>query len=84
MVRKQFLVSPTTVRRLERLAAARGTSASDIVRQAIDAYDARAADEFGSDELMNLVAMRLKKAIRSTRRAHRTVAKTLREIDKLG
>jgi hypothetical protein len=81
MVRKQFLVSPSTARRLERLAAARGTSASEIVRQAIDSYDLNTADAMGSDELMELVSLRLKEAIKSTRRAQRTVAKTLRAID---
>lgn len=81
MIRKQFLVSPSTARRLERLAAARGTSASEIVRQAIDSYDLNAADAMGSGELMELVSLRLKEAIKSTRRAQRTVAKTLRAID---
>ena len=81
MIRKQFLVSPSTARRLERLAAARGTSASEIVRQAINAYDAHTADAMGSDELMELVSLRLKGAIQSTRRAYRTVAKTLRSLD---
>jgi len=81
MIRKQFLVSPSTARRLERLAAARGTSASEIVRQAIDAYDVNTADSMGSDELMELVSLRLKDAIKSTRHAHRTVAKTLRALE---
>ena len=81
MIRKQFLVSPSTARRLERLAAARGTSASEIVRQAIDSYDLNSADAMGSDEMMELVSLRLKDAIKSTRRAHRTVAKVLRTLD---
>lgn len=81
MIRKQFLVTPSTARRLERLAAARGTSASEIVRRAINAYDSNTADAIGSDELMELVAVRLKDAIKSTRHAHRTVAKTLRILD---
>jgi len=81
MIRKQFLVSPSTARRLERLAAARGTSASEIVRQAIDSYDVNAADAMGSDDLMELVSLRLKDAIKSTRHAQRTVARTLRALD---
>ena len=43
MVRKQFLVPPSTAKRLERLAAERGTSASEIVRQAIQSYDVNKA-----------------------------------------
>lgn len=81
MIRKQFLVSPSTAKRLERLAADRGTSASEIVRQAINAYDARTADAMGSNDLMELVSLRLKDAIKSTRQAHRAVAKTLRVLD---
>lgn len=81
MIRKQFLVSPSTARRLERLAAARGTSASEIVRQAIDSYDLDTADAIGSEEMMELVSQRLKDAIKSTGRAHRAVAKTLRALD---
>jgi hypothetical protein len=81
MIRKHFLVSPATARRLERLAAARGTSASEVVRQAIDSYDVTTVDSTGSDELVELVSLRLKDAIKSTRRAHRTVVRTLRQVD---
>jgi len=80
MIRKQFLVPPSTVERLERLAAARGTSASEIVRQAINSYDVNAAEAMGSAELMELVSLRLKEAIKSTRHAQRTVSKTLRAL----
>ena len=81
MIRKQFLVSPSTARRLERLASARGTSASQIERQAIDAFDVNTADAMGSDELMELVSLRLKDAIKSARHANRTVTRTLRLPD---
>jgi hypothetical protein len=81
MVRKQFLVPPSTVRRLERLAAERGTSASEIVRQAIVSFDPGTADTMESGELMELVSTRLKEAIRSTRRARRVASKAL---DRLG
>jgi hypothetical protein len=37
-----------------------------------------------SSELMELVAVRLKEAIKSTRHAQRTVSKTLRELDSAG
>ena len=77
MVRKQFLIPPSTVERLERLAAERGTSASEIVRQAIRSYDSADAEAIGSSELMELISARLKEAIKSTRHAQRTVSKTL-------
>ena len=78
MVRKQFLMSPTTVKRLQRIVAERGTSASEIVRLAVDSFDVNAAEAMGSPELMELVSTRLNEAIESTRHAHRTVSRTLK------
>ena len=80
MVRKQFLVPPSTVRRLEQLAAKRGTSASEIVRQAINSYDIEDAEAMQSAELMELVSVRLKEAIKSTRHAQRSVARSLKAL----
>ena len=80
MVRKQFLVPPSTVRRLEQLAAKRGTSASEIVRQAINSYDIEDAEAMQSAELMELVSVRLKEAIKSTRHARRAVSRSLRAL----
>ncbi len=81
MVRKQFLVPPSTVKRLEKLAAERGTSASEIVRQAIRSFDASDAEAMQSPDVMELVSIRLKEAIRSTRHAQRTVSRALRIVD---
>jgi predicted DNA-binding protein len=80
MVRKQFLVPPSTVRRLEQLAAKRGTSASEIVRQAINSFEVEDAEALQSTELMELVSVRLKEAIKSTRHAQRTVARSLQAL----
>lgn len=80
MVRKQFLVPPSTVRRLEKLAAKRGTSASEIVRQAINSFDLNDAEAMQSSDLMELVSERLKEAIESTRRAQRTVSRSLQAL----
>ncbi|MGH8167106.1 MAG: ribbon-helix-helix protein, CopG family [Woeseiaceae bacterium] len=80
MVRKQFLVPPSTVKRLEQLAAKRGTSASEIVRQAINSYDVKHAETLESSDLMELVSVRLKEAIKSTRSAQRTVSRTLQAL----
>jgi hypothetical protein len=71
MVRKQFLVPPSTVERLERLAAERGTSTSEIVRRAVRSYDPREADAM-EPSVLELVSARLKEAIESTRRARRS------------
>ena len=80
MVRKQFLVPPSMARRLEQIAAERGTSASAIVRQAIESFDTTGAQAMESADLMELVSTRLKEAIRSTRRAHRRVSRTLETL----
>ena len=80
MIRKQFLISPSTVKRLERIATARGTSESEVVRLAIDSFDPQAAEAMDSAELIELVSTRLKEAIKSTRSAHRNVAKTLKSL----
>lgn len=79
-VRRQFLVPPTMAARLERIAAERGTSASEIVRQAIESYDATGAQATDPADLMELVSARLKDAIRSTRRARRKVAEALETV----
>ena len=80
MVRKQFLMPPSMAKRLEQIAAERGTSASEIVRQAIESFDATGAQDMAPTELTDLVSTRLKDAIRSTRHAQRTVAKTLEKL----
>jgi hypothetical protein len=79
MVRKQFLVPPSTIERLERLAAQRGTSPSEIVRRAISSYEAE-EETIGSSELVELVSARLKEAIKSTRQTRRRVARTLQAL----
>jgi predicted DNA-binding protein len=80
MVRKQFLVPPSTVRRLEQLAVEMGVSASEVVRQAIQSYDIRDAEAMQSADLVELVSARLKEAIQSTQHAERMVSKTLRML----
>jgi hypothetical protein len=80
MIRKQFLISPSTAKKLQRIAAKRGTSASEIVRQAIDSFDAQGASAMDSSELAELVSTRLKEAIRDTRRANRLMKKTVRTL----
>ncbi len=80
MIRKQFLVSPATAKRLEQIATERGTSASEVVRQAIDSFDTRSSEAMESPELMELVSKRLKEAIKATRNAHKAVSSTLQSL----
>ncbi len=83
MSRKQFLLPPHTVARLDRLAASKGTSASDIVRQAIEAFDEDSEIADASD-LADVVSASLKEAIESTREARLALESTLGSLSRPG
>jgi len=84
LVRKQFLISPSQVKKLNRLARDEGTSVAEMVRVAIDSYnpDTAAIADLDAPELMELVSKRLKEAIASTKKANRTIEKTLKKLSK--
>ncbi|ODS23742.1 hypothetical protein AB835_07100 [Candidatus Endobugula sertula] len=81
LIRKQFLVSSSNVNKIERLAEEKGTSATEIVRLAIDAFDPEGVYSVNSNDLMTLVADQLKEAISSTQRANKKVAQTLKSLE---
>jgi len=82
LVRKQFLISPSQVKKLNRLARDEGTSVAAMVRVAIDSYnpDTAAVADLDAPELIELVSERLKEAITSTRKANRAIDKTLKKL----
>lgn len=82
LVRKQFLISPRQIEKLNRLARDEGTSVAQMVRQAIDTYnpDTAAISGLDASELMELASERLKEAITSTQKANRAVTKTLKRL----
>jgi hypothetical protein len=84
LVRKQFLVSPSQVKKLNRLARDEETSVAEMVRVAIDSYnpDAPTIADLDAPELMALVSKRLKEAISSTKKANRTIGKALKKLSK--
>ncbi len=84
LVRKQFLISPSQVEKLNRLARNEGTSVAEMVRAAIDTYnpDTAAIVDLDAPELMELVSERLKEAITSTQKANRAVSNTLKKLSK--
>ena len=82
LIRKQYLVSQRNVSKLERLAKRKGTSATAIVREAIEAYDPEGLDLLGEQDLMTLVATRLKDAIRDTQATRQKLHKTLKRLGK--
>jgi len=75
LVRKQFLISEDNVKKLARLSTDKKTSAADVVRLAIDAYNP--SEDVQMPELMDLVGASLKEAIKSTKRAVRKVKEAL-------
>jgi hypothetical protein len=81
LVRKQFLISPSQVKKLNRLAKDEGTSVAEMVRVAIDSYNPDTAPfaDLGATELMELVSKRLKEAIASTQKANRAIDKALKK-----
>jgi hypothetical protein len=84
LVRKQFLISTSQIKKLDRLARGKGTSVAEIVRIAIDTYnpDNEAIAGMDAPELMELVSTRLKEAIASTQKANRTIDKTLKKLSR--
>ncbi len=80
LIRKQYLVSKSNLSKVEKIAKEKGTSATEVIRQAIDAYDPAGAANNEAPELMELVAARLKDAIASTRKANKVVTKALKSL----
>ena len=84
LVRKQFLISPNQIKKLDRIARNEGTSVAEIVRVAIDNYNPDNAPfaDLNAPELMDLVSTRLKEAIVSTQKANRKIDSTLKKLSK--
>ena len=80
LIRKQYLVTVDNIKKIEKLASARGTSAAKIVRLAIDAYDPHGAGDLEAPELMQLVHEKLKEAIATTRQANKSVTRALKSL----
>ena len=81
LVRKQYLVSDGQVRKLQRIAAEKGTSVTEIVRRAIDAFDPDRLDDMEQSELLELVSARLKEAVIDTQRTRKRLEKTLLKLE---
>ena len=80
LIRKQYLVSKRNVVKLERLAKSKETSATAIVRAAIDAYDPEGPSALGDNELMALVSTRLKEAIKDTQATRKKLNRSLKTL----
>jgi len=80
LVRKQFLISPKQVKKLELLAKKQKTSAAEMVRCAIDAYDVDKPTDMEESELLDLVSMRLKEAITDTREIRKRLDNAFKQL----
>lgn len=83
LIRKQYMVSKSNIEKLTQIAAERGSSVTEVVRRAIDAYDPTGYDIMEAPELMNLVSDRLREAIKSTRRANHKVKIAITNISQI-
>ena len=70
------------MKKVKRLASVQGTSAAEIVRRAIDAYELEQPERLEEPELLQLVSRHLKEAIASTRRANRKVSRALEALSR--
>ena len=80
LIRKQFLVSENNVLKLEKIARSSGTSATEIVRRAIDAFDPESLHSQGESDLIDLVSIRLQEAIADTRATRKKLDKSLKKL----
>ena len=80
LVRKQFLVSPDQIKKLELLAKKEQTSAAEMVRRAIDAYNPNFPKDTDESELLELVSSRVKEAIAETQRTRNSLTKTFKNL----
>ena len=80
LIRKQFLVSESNVIKLEKIARSSGTSATEIVRRAIEAFDPESIHSQGERDLIDLVSTRLQEAIAETRATRKRLDKSLKNL----
>ena len=80
LVRKQFLISTAQVKKIELLAKQKNTSAAEMVRNAIAAYNPDVPTGMEESELLELVSQRVKEAIIDTRNTRKRLDKTLKKL----
>jgi len=77
LVRKQYLIAPHQIDKIKILAKKQKTSAAEVVRMAIDAFDPDEPGEVNESELLILVSSRVKEAIADTVTTRKRLNKTL-------
>lgn len=77
LVRKQYLIAPHQINKLKILAKKQNTSAAEVVRMAIDAFNPDVPTDLDESELFDLVSARVKEAIADTVTTRKRLSKTL-------
>jgi len=80
LVRKQFLISLDQIKKLELLAKKEQTSAAEMVRKAIDAYNPYIFKDMDESELLELVSARVKEAIADTQKTRSSLTRTFKNL----
>ncbi len=80
LVRKQYLISPSQVKKIELLAKKQKKSAAEMVRNAIDAFNPDVPVDMEESALFDLVSTRLREAIADTQQTRKRLNKTLRKL----
>ena len=77
LVRKQYLIAPRQIEKLQLIAKKQKTSAAEVVRMAIDAFNPDTPADMNENELLDLVSQRVKEAIAETRATRERLNKAL-------
>jgi len=80
LVRKQYLISHSQAKKIERLAKKQKKSAAEMVRNAIDAFDPDVPVDMEESALFDLVSSRVKEAITDTQQTRKLLNETLRRL----
>ncbi len=80
LVRKQYLISPSQVKKIEFLAKKENKSAAEMVRNAIDAFNPDVSMDMKESELLDLVSARVKEAIANTQETRSRLKTTLETL----
>ncbi len=81
MIRKQILMYPRQVNKIKSLAKKKNTSAAEMVRQAIDAFDPDVTVDMTESELFELAAARVKETLADTITTRKKVAAALDKLE---
>ncbi len=81
LVRKQYLIAPRQIKKLKLLADKHNTSAAEVVRMAIDAFNPDVPTDLNESELFDLVSARVKEAIAETEATRKRLKKTFAALE---